>query len=344
MTQRELTGSLDSPAAGVKSFHEIVRERSARLKRFGYRQSDAEFLCAFTLLGGFFVRRQYHEWTGHAAGPAEMEFLARATGLRHVRSCVGKRLYTVSRDSVYREFGADYVIGGTISRAYAKRRLLALDYLTWRRDQAGWLVDAAAKTAYFQSLGVSADRLPAGRRLRKGKPRYFMGIIPIRMAFVNAPMVEFLYPHAGSMAHHFKRHLKLYEPLLAGLRAIGIGCRWRVLTDSHVQLSKLRNAWGKWVTSHERDPTEPEYFALRKSFENQQWAELSIDDLNRYGELKRIHENGQPAHSFRNPDRRYRAWLERGSPAAEPGADFAEGGEFRDHLLKHDYTITDRIK
>ena len=344
MRQGELTGSLDSPATGVKSFHEIVRERSARLNRFGYRPSDAEFLCAFTLLGGFFVRRQYQEWTGHAARPAELEFLARATGLGHIRARVGNRLYTVCRDWIYREVGADCVRRPEISRAFAKRRLLALDYLTLRRDQIGWLVGAAAKTAYFQSLGVSLDRLPAAVRLRRGQARYFPGIIPIRMAFGNAPMVEFLYPYAGSMAHHFRRHLKIYEPLAADLRAIGIGCRWRVLTDSQVQLSKLRNAWGKWVTSHERDPTEPEYFALRRRLENRQWAELSIDDLNRYGELKRIHESGHLAHSFRNTDRRYRAWLERGAPPAGPGADFAFGCELRDHLLTHDYTITDRIK
>ena len=70
-------------------------------------------------------------------------------------------------------------------------------------------------------------------------------------------------------------------------------------------------------------------------------AELSIDDLNRYGELKRIHENERLPQSFRSADRRYRAWLERGSPPAGPGADFVKGCELRDHLLKHDYTITD---
>ena len=344
MRQGELTGSIERPTAGINSIREIVRERSARLNRFAYRPSDAEFLCACTLLGGFFVRRQYREWTGHARGRAEMEFLARATGLGHVRACIGNRLYTVCRDWLYREVGADCVWRPAISRPFAKRRLLALDSLTWRRDQTGWLVDAAAKTAYFQSLDVSLDRLPAAARLRRGQARYFRGIIPIRMAFGNAPMVEFLYPNAGSMARHFRWHLKVYEPLAADLRAIGMGCRWRVLTDSSVQISRFHNAWGKWVTSHELDPTEPEYFALRRRLEQRQWAELSIDDLNRYGELKRIHESGHPPHSFRNTDRRYRAWLERGSPAAEPGADFVEGCELRDHLLTHDYTITDRIK
>ena len=189
MRQGERTGSLDQPAAGVKSFHEIVRERSAKLKRFGYRPTDAEFLCACTLLGGFFVRRQYREWTGHAQGPDEMGFLAKATGLRHVRACVGNRLYKVWRDWIYRKVGADCVLRPAISRASAKRSLLALDSLTGRRDQTGWLVDAVAKTTYLRSLGVSADRLPTAARLQRGMPRSFPGIIPVRMAFGNAPMV-----------------------------------------------------------------------------------------------------------------------------------------------------------
>ena len=316
MRQGEPTGSIERPAAGINSFREIVRERSARLNRFGYRPRDAEFLCACTLLGGFFVRRQYREWTGRAQGSAEMEFLAKAAGLGHVRACIGKRLYTVYRDCIYRDVGADWVGQPAISRAFAKRRLLALDSLTWRRDQTGWLVDAAAKTAYFQSLDVSLDRLPTAARLRRGQARYFPGIIPIRMAFGNAPMVEFLYPNPGSMARHFRRHLKVYEPLAADLRAIGMGCRWRVLTDSSVQLSRLHNVWGKWVTSHELNPTEPEYFALRRRLEKRQWAELSIDDLNRYGELKRIHESGHPPHSFRNTGRRRRSRAPTSSRAA----------------------------
>ena len=344
MKQRKQTESTDRPAAAPASFREIARDRAARFGRFGYGAGDAEFLGAVTVLGGFFVRRQYREWTGRPLGWAETEFLARATGLGHVRACVGESLYTVCRDWMYRAVGADYSVGGTISRAFAKRRLLALDYLTLRRDQSNWMVDSATKAAYFQSLGVSADRLPTGVRLVRGKPRYFPGVMPIRTACGKAPMVEFLYPHAGSRAHHFERHLQLYEPLATGLRAIGIGCRWRVLADDHVQLLRLRNAWGKWVTSHKRDPTESEYFALRKSFENQRWAELSVEDINRYAELRRIHENEGPGYQFRTTDRRYRAWLERGAPAEEPGADFAEGCELRELLLKHDYTLADRIK
>lgn len=344
MKRRELTGSTDRPATAPASFREIARDRGGRLDRFGYVEGDAEFLGAVTVLGGFFVRRQYREWTGRCIGWAETEFLARATGLRHVRPCVGASLYTVCRDSMFREVGADYSAGGTISRAFTKRRLLALDYMTLRRDQSSWMVDSATKAAYFRSLGVAADCLPTGVRAVRGKPRYFPGVIPIRAARGNAPMVEFLYPHAGSTASHFDRQLKLYEPLATGLRAIGIGCRWRVLADDQVQLLRLRNAWGRWVTSHKRDPTEHEYFGLKKSFENERWAELSVQDIDRYAELRRIHEDEGVSRQFRTTERRYRGWLERGSQPVEPGADFAEGCELRELLLKHDYTLADRIK
>lgn len=344
MKRRELTGPTDRPAAAPASFREIASDRGGRLDGFGYVEGDAEFLGAVTVLGGFFVRRQYHEWTGRASGWAETEFLARATGLGHVRACVGASLYTVCRDWMFRKVGADYSAGGTISRAFTKRRLLALDYMTLRRDQSNWMVDSASKAAYFQSLGVAADCLPTGVRPVRGKPRYFPGVIPIRTAHGKVPMVEILYPHAGSTASHFDRQLKLYEPLATALRSMGIGCRWRVLAEDQVQLLRLRNAWGKWVTSHKRDPTELEYFVLKKSFVNERWAELSVQDIDRYAELRRIHEDEGPGYRFRRAERRYRTWLERGSPLVEPGGDFAEGCELREVLLKHDYTLADRIK
>ena len=148
----------------------------------------------------------------------------------------------------------------------------------------------------------------------RGKPRYFPGVTPIRTARGNAPMVEFLSPRAGSRAHQFERCLQPYEPLPTGLRAIGIGCRWRVLTDDHVQLLRLRNARGKWVTSHKRDPPQPEYFALRRSSEKQWYEKLSGEDFGRYAELQRIHEHEGLANPFRTTDRRCGAWLELGSP------------------------------
>lgn len=344
MKQRELTGPTDRPGAAPASFREIARDRGGRLDRFGYAEWDAEFLGAVTVLGGFFVRRQYREWTGLAKEWTEREFLTRATGLGHVRACVGERLYRVSRERVYRELDSDHTAWGTITRILAKRSLLALDYLTWRRDQSGWMVDATEKSAYFQSLGVSEDRLPRGVRVRQGERCKFPGVIPIRTARGKPRMVEFLYPHAGSRAHHFKRQLKLYEPLATGLRALGIGCCWRVLTEDQVQLLRLRNAWGQWVTSHKRDPTELEYFVLKKSFENERWAELSVQDIDRYAALRRIHEDEGVSRQFRTTERRYRAWLERGSQPVEPGADFAEGCKLRELLLKHDYTLADRIR
>ena len=344
MKQRELIRPMDRPEAAPASFREIATGRAVRLDQFGYAEWDAEFLSAVTVLGGFFVRRQYREWTGLAKGWAEREFLTKASGLGHVRACVRERLYRVSRESVYQELDSDHTVRGSTSRILAKRSLLALDYLTLRRDQSGWLVDAAQKSAYFQSLGVSEDRLPRGVRIRQGERCKFPGVIPIRTARGKPRMVEFLYPHAGSTAHHFKRQLKLYEPLATGLRSIGIGCCWRVLTEDQVQLLRLRNAWGKWVTSHKPDPTELEYFVLKKSFENERWAELSVADIDRYAELRRIHEDEGVSRQFRTTERRYRAWLERGSQPVEPGSDFAEDCELRELLLKHDYTLADRIR
>ena len=334
MTERSNETVSDSHAGVTQSgFSAVARERAERLLRSGYSERDAGFLVAATMTGGYFLRRQYRAWSGDKWGSRAAHMLKRAAALGHVRACASKSLYQVCCNWLYREAG---VACRRYGRPGIKRRLLVLDFLTERVDEPGWMVGADVKTAYFRGLGIDEDRLRVGHALRRGKGRLLDDALPIRAVQAGHPVVEFAYAHTGSTTHSLELHLRQYEGLAASLRVAGIGCRWWLLAEDPFQFPCLRRTWEAWVRRVERDAAEVEYFALRKPFEEQQWAALSVADIDRYAELDRIHRN-------EGADRRYRRWLEGAWAPPSVGADFGGACDLREVPMEGDYSAVDWV-
>ncbi len=315
---------------------DTVRERARRLAPFGYRQIDAEFLAATALLGGFFLRRQYRAFAQARPGGTECVMVSRAEGHRHVRVTPGfVHLYRLCGTSLFEAIGCeDPAAGGGRARRAVKQRLLALDYWITTRRESRLLLSPAEKSAYFASLGISADRFPAAARHRQGAPRHFPDVFPIGVPDQRSPSLRFSYAHAGAGESGMRRHLEVYEPLSKALAERGIACEWAILADSEVQFSRLRRAWQSWLARVERDWSEGEYFPLRLAVETRRWQSLSRDSINRYAQLGLEHAN--PA-----ADARYTAWVEAGAPPREPGGDFAQACRHREVLMEFDYSAAD---
>lgn len=334
MTERSNATSSDSQVGATQSGFLIdARERAECLLRSGYNERDAGFLVAATMTGGYFLRRQYREWSGDKKGNRAVEMLKRADVLGHVRACGSKSLYQVCCNRLYREAG---VVRRSCGRQCIKRRLLVLDFLTARRDEPGWMVGADAKTAYFRTLGIAEDRLRVGHALRRGKARLLDDALPIRAVQAGQPVVEFVYAHTGATTRSMELYLQQYEALVASLRGAGIGCRWWLLGEDPFQFRRLRRTWEAWVRRVERDSAEVEYFALRKPFEAQQWASLSVADIDRYAELDRVHRN-------EGADRRYRRWLEGAWAPQVVGADFGAACDLSEVPMEGDYSAVDWV-
>ena len=60
-------------------------ERISRIQSFGYNVTEASFLCAAALHGGFFLRRQYAAFTGKVAGYADVALSEKALKFGHVK-------------------------------------------------------------------------------------------------------------------------------------------------------------------------------------------------------------------------------------------------------------------
>jgi hypothetical protein len=106
---------------------------SHRLKLFGYSEREAGFLCLVGLQGGYFLRRQYSQFTGVRAGKADVSLVEKLLQKGHAIEIVGCRHGTVYHlDS--RSFYAALAPGDNRNRRSRaarsiKTRLMALDYI-----------------------------------------------------------------------------------------------------------------------------------------------------------------------------------------------------------------------
>ena len=177
------------------------------LRDSGYSTYDAAFLTASTLLGSYFLRRQYRAWGGRKPGSSESRFLSLVEGLGHAKPLVRKTLYCVHSRQVLAAIGGSGRVGRSLaSRRYVKQRLLALDYLIESGGGQRWLLDEAEKVAYFRSLGIERRILPASRPNTVGNVRRFPSPFPIRAAGAGQLTVGFVYSHWRG---HSPRHGKV---------------------------------------------------------------------------------------------------------------------------------------
>ncbi len=316
---------------------EGLSERAARLQEFGYRPTEGEFLVAAALLGGYFLRRQYLRYVGCRSGGSDTRFLRLVESTGHAAAIVGKGLYRLRGSSVYRAIGCE---DGWRRReagwAAIKKRLLTLDYFLEVAPSGPWLLSGSDKAAYFASLDIPEERFPSSARTRGSRPQFFADGFPVASAGGDLSVVSFSFAHTGSTGQALDRHLALYEPLAASLARRGFECLWVMLADSPVEFPRLRHAWRRWRGIVSRDWQEREYFELRLDVEKRKWSSLSRDSVERYACLcNRFTGKGT--------NRRYRNWLDEGSPPWEPGADLARACRYREILLDRDYALADKV-
>lgn len=311
-------------------------ERVERVQRLGYRSVEAEFLTAVALLGGFFVRRQFRAFSGASEGGAEIRLVRRAEANGHLKANGGRPLlYRLCGASLFQAVGCDDPGSGRgRARRAAKQRLLVLDYWIARIGEGQLLLTAADKAAYFASLGIDEDCLPAAVRTRQNMRRFFPDGFPIGTSEASRAPVRFTYAHAGSSVHGMERHLTSHEPLARALAQRGVACEWVVLADSEAQFARLRHAWGRWLARVERDWSEGEYFELRRLVDKRRWKDLSRESVERYASLGSQHVGTAV-------ERRYRDWARSGAPARKPGGDFAESCRYSEVLMEFDYAAAD---
>jgi hypothetical protein len=288
-------------------------ERSQALTYFGYTARQAHFLTLVALHGGYFLRRQYVQFTECGHGLAAVRFLAKARAHGHVRVLPYARhgaLFHLGARPVYAALGQEHNRNRRPAEWVAVvRKLMTLDFVLTRPEAQFWATEED-KTVLVRELDIEEDAWPAKRyRPRHGTERittrYFVDKMPWYRE-PHDPRVWFTYVNAESTLAGFDTFLREYVAVLeavpSGVTYVGIGaCRARV--------EPMFEQWhGRALRRAFSVPAFLDYCAMRRHVEARQIRRLSVPDIVRFGELR----SRFAAKSFHDL---YRRWEQDGDAA-----------------------------
>ena len=161
-------------------------DRSGVLERFGYTPRQAAFLTLVARHGGYFLRRQYVAFTGHAHGLATVRFLDHAIAREHVRALPYGRhghVFHLYARPLYAALGEEHNRNRrTVEWEAVLRKLMTMDFVLTTRDATFWASERE-KAALLTELGVPQHLWPV-RRYEPRRPqgssttRYFVDKMP----------------------------------------------------------------------------------------------------------------------------------------------------------------------
>lgn len=189
------------------------------LEAVGYAGREASFLYLVAVHSGYFLRRQYHRFTGREGGRMATRFLRKAHRHRHIQviECGQKRhIYHLTSKSVYAALGfAGSQHRRIKSDAYIKSRLMVLDFMLDHLS-ADVLFTEAAKVDFFTTqCGVKLELLPQSY---VGRPLYFAEGFPILVSRIGVPRFTF-FDEGQVSSSRFESFFEQYQPLFGALRA-----------------------------------------------------------------------------------------------------------------------------
>jgi hypothetical protein len=265
-------------------------ERLQALAPLGFTPRQTRFLVTVALHSGYCLRRQYASFASVAYGKNVRTFLdalvERRLACRFTYRAGGGHLYHVNARSIYRALGhEDDRNRRHTSPAHVARKLMLLD-LVLSEPHAEWFATERDKVALFtERFRIPVTRLPRYTSSVEGEtetraPHYFGHKLPIAIAG-DPPQVQFVYLATDPGAQPFERFLRDHSRLLQVLPA------WTVILTHarHVVSTSLwestfrRVVDGTVCLGSEAAQALERYFIARRSVERNEFATLSVTDL-----------------------------------------------------------------
>jgi hypothetical protein len=256
----------------------------APIRALGYTEDEARFLDLVSVHSGYFVLRQFIDWTGQSGKRPSLgrKIESRGHGCWRIYPRTN-RVYHLFSETLYHR------IGRTNVRPYRhhsvqsiKARLISLDFVIANR-QHDYLETEQQKVDYFcQRLGLPNESLPvkryAGPTGYGHTRRYFVDKYPLFLDSSDSVVTfSFVDPGYGTLKA-FATHLDAYRELLFQLST------WRFfyISSSKANLAKAQAYFSKRFRAALSTDIQGEvvnYFRLRKAWDLQNYRLFSNQEI-----------------------------------------------------------------
>ena len=291
----------------------IPQNDAALLMELGYTEPEARFLYVVATHSGYFILRQFLNFTGARRGKRSNLFARKVltNGHASVRDYMG-------HGSIYHLFSR--TLYGQIEKGnlrnrrkhsfeYIRTRLVLLDFILANPEPEYLETEQDKVTFFCEKLGVAKEFLPG--KVYEGGPgsrptiRYFVDKFPLFLAapLPGAPPVvtlSYVDSGLGSMAG-FLTHLAAYQPLLRQLQAF----RFLYISPTDAQFARATERFRAVVKQPLESDMSSEvlrYFQVRQRFEKRQYVVPVTEDFEFLNEAKcRFHGD--------RFERLYKAWI-----------------------------------
>lgn len=335
-------------------------ERIQALRRFGYSELEAAFLCLAALHGGYFLRRQYALFLGGKDGGNVTQLVQKGLANGHFRSSTWRQntqLYHLCARPFYEALGQGENRNRRAREILTiKNKLMGFDFvLAHRRVQ--YLATEQEKVDYFtRTLKLDLSALPAklyrSRQSSAATARYFVDKYPIFLSPADeeaAPaLVSFCFVDEGMVSlSRFESYLAQCRSLFGSLR----GFHLVYIAAGDVHFGPAQRAFENFIRSDSaasRGPFECpagqllEYFEARRLYENGQLASFDRAKLVQLRQARKEFSNEEH-------EALYARWKASGPASAVEvaGSETARRplilGAFSTFLLEHDYELFGRF-
>jgi len=268
----------------------IAQSHLEALVAFGYSEEEARFLYLVATHSGYFVARQFLEFTGAHWGKRTTGFWTKLQSMRHARverfPKSGVIFHVFSR-RLYRRLERENIRNRrTHEIDFIKTRLAILDFVL-AQPHHQYLETEPDKVRFFcGTLGLERHHLPSriylGSAQAKPTRRYFVDKFPM---FVHpprsssSPVATFSYVHAGtSTLLDFTHHLEAYLPLFRQLTEF----EFIYASRTEACFGTATEVFRSIVKIPLEDPIADQllrYFRVRRAWDEKQYGAVTDADL-----------------------------------------------------------------
>ena len=327
---------------------------ASRIERLDYSLAEAAFLCRAAKAGGYFLRRQFLDFTGHRMGQTVVSFTGRLVQSGHATVEVlgrGTHVYHLSSRAVYLAARCEDIKRLRRRRppSSVKTCLMVLDVLL-AHPHVRFMARLDERVAWVETVLMGAAYMPRRSFRARGdgpmttKPFVERVMIGVPVDARASARAWFVYLEGGSAPTlGFAASLRKYQHLLS---RVG---KWRLTyaADAERHAQRARREFRHWAGLDQRerctlDPARVEvvldYFRLRDTHAANRWQEFTTESFNRFLDLRDAFKG--------EADGLYAHWRQQGDAVVWDTLTAADGvsvlttpGTFEALVLSHAYPV-----